>query len=160
MQTDTNPEGHVNRVTVPIDRAGQRFDQCLAGILEGVSRSRIQRWIEAGHVTVSNTPVRARARVRGGEEVIIAAEAAHSGNAELSWAAEPGIALSVLYQDGHVIVIDKPPGLVVHPGAGTPAVTLANRLLAEFRDGDFAADHDDVALYESFGSDAALGIDR
>jgi len=120
------------RVVLPTDQAGRRFDQCLAALLDDISRSRIQYWIEIGLVTVDAVPVRASARVRGGEEVVIDAAASQAALADLAWTAEAGTPLSLIYEDTHLLVLDKSAGLVVHPGAGTPGGTLANRLLAEF----------------------------
>ncbi|HUA88152.1 MAG TPA: RluA family pseudouridine synthase, partial [Steroidobacteraceae bacterium] len=104
---------------------GQRLDQALAAALPQYSRARLQRWIRAGAVRVGGAPARARDRVRGGERVTVEAQFEAAEGVE----AQP-LALQVLYRDEELLVIDKPAGLVVHPGAGNRAHTLQNALLA------------------------------
>ena len=110
---------------MPAETAGLRFDQALARLLPQYSRARLKGWIESGAVAVDGRPLRAKDRVLGGEQVRI--------EARLPVAAVPvaeELPLSVVYQDRSLIVLDKPPGLVVHPGAGNPRHTLQNALLA------------------------------
>lgn len=114
-----------HRVDLPAAAAGLRLDQALARALPQYSRARLQSWIADGAVEVDGRPARAKDRVLGGERVGIRAQ--WSGDARLE--PEP-LALSVLYQDRAVFIIDKPAGLVVHPGAGNPRHTLQNALLA------------------------------
>ena len=110
--------------TIPATAAGRRLDAVLADLFPEFSRSRLSAWIKSGHVTVDGAPARGRDAVRGGEAVALDAFE------EAQTRAEPeDIALDVLYADAHVFVIDKPAGLVVHPGAGNPAGTLVNALL-------------------------------
>ena len=110
--------------TIPATAAGRRLDAVLAELFPEFSRSRLSAWIKSGHVTVDGAPPRGRDAVRGGETVALDAFE------EVQTRAEPeDIALDVLHEDAHVFVIDKPAGLVVHPGAGNPAGTLVNALL-------------------------------
>ncbi|MCW5571878.1 MAG: 23S rRNA pseudouridine(1911/1915/1917) synthase RluD [Steroidobacteraceae bacterium] len=105
--------------------AGLRLDQALARALPQYSRSRIQGWIEQGSVTIDGRIARARDRVTGGEQVGVEGEVPVETHA-----APQAMALQVVYEDGDLLVIDKPPGLVVHPGAGNRDRTLLNGLLA------------------------------
>jgi 23S rRNA pseudouridine1911/1915/1917 synthase len=109
---------------VPDACAGQRFDQAAAQVFPEFSRSRLQRWIEAGCLTAGGDVRAPKARVSAGEELVLDAQT----QAEVPLAAEP-IPLQILYEDDSVFVLDKPAGLVVHPGAGNPAGTLQNALL-------------------------------
>jgi 23S rRNA pseudouridine1911/1915/1917 synthase len=110
---------------VPADCAGTRLDQALARMFPEHSRARIQGWIRAGAVTVDGRARRARDLVAGGELVELDARYATHEDAR----PEP-IPLVVVHQDEALIVIDKPAGLTVHPGAGRPGGTLQNALLA------------------------------
>ncbi len=109
---------------LPETAAGQRLDQALAVLFPEFSRSRLQQWLKAGQLTVDGASPKPRDRVRGGEQVRLAAEL----ESETRVVAEP-IALNVVYEDDSLLVIDKPAGLVVHPGAGNPDGTLQNALL-------------------------------
>ncbi len=110
---------------IPELPAGQRLDQVLASLLPEYSRSRLKTWIESGEVQLEGARCRPRDKVFGGEAVRIEARLED----EVSARAQP-IPLVLAYQDEHVLVIDKPAGLVVHPGAGNPDLTLQNGLLA------------------------------
>jgi len=112
------------QATVPDTEAGRRFDAVLATLFPEYSRSRLSSWIKSGDVLLDGRQVRGRDPVRGGELVeLVAVE-------ETQVRAEPeDIPLQVLYEDADVLVIDKPAGLVVHPGAGNPTGTLVNALL-------------------------------
>jgi len=110
---------------VPSDCAGLRLDQALAKMLPEHSRSRLRAWIDAGDVIVDGRAVDAKRRVHGGERVDIARP---SAAAPLADEAE-NIALRVVHEDDAIIVVDKPAGLVVHPGSGNPRGTLLNALL-------------------------------
>jgi len=118
-------EFRAHALRLPAETSGLRFDQALARLLPQYSRARLKGWIESGAVAVDGRPLRAKDRVLGGEQVRI--------EARLPVAAVPvaeELPLSVVYQDRSLIVLDKPPGLVVHPGAGNPRHTLQNALLA------------------------------
>lgn len=125
IEIDCAPDTVSPRVAqVPLAAAGQRFDIALAGLFPEFSRSRLAEWIKSGHALLDGRRARPRDRVRGGERVSLMALPPMQTQA----AAEP-IGLSVLYEDQAVIVVDKPAGLVVHPGAGNPDGTLVNALL-------------------------------
>ena len=112
---------------VPDALSGRRFDAVLAELFPEFSRSRLSTWIKSGDALLDGAIVRPRDPVRGGEEVVLAA------TFDTQVRAEPeDIPLSVLYEDADVLVVDKPAGLVVHPGAGNPGGTMVNALL--FRD--------------------------
>jgi 23S rRNA pseudouridine1911/1915/1917 synthase len=112
------------RALVPETSAGRRFDAVLAELFPEFSRSRLATWIKSGDALLDGQPVRPRDPVRGGEEVVLTAVL------ETQTRAEPeDIPLEILYEDSEVFVIDKPAGLVVHPGAGNPTGTLVNALL-------------------------------
>jgi 23S rRNA pseudouridine1911/1915/1917 synthase len=104
---------------------GIRLDQALAAALPQYSRSRLAAWVKSGAVTVDGQPAQPRTRVFGGEQVQVTAEAERDERV----LAEP-IALKVAHRDRHLFVIDKPAGLVVHPGAGNREHTMQNALLA------------------------------
>jgi 23S rRNA pseudouridine1911/1915/1917 synthase len=109
---------------IPIDLAGQRLDQALAAMFPEFSRSRLAGWIKSGAVLLDGRTPRTKDLVHGGERVLIAATVEPSSDAQ----PEP-IPLSVLYEDASLLVLDKPAGLVVHPGAGNSTGTLVNALL-------------------------------
>jgi 23S rRNA pseudouridine1911/1915/1917 synthase len=112
-------------IVVPRAASGLRLDRFLAGEL-GVSRSELQRWIAAGRVTVDGIAREASARVREGERV----EVEPMGPAATAAKPEEGVEFDVLYADDDVVVVNKPPGLVVHPAKGHAGGTLVNGLLA------------------------------
>jgi len=114
----------IHTVTIPPEVSGQRLDQALAGLLPDYSRTRIKEWIDAGQVVVDGRVPRGRDKLIGGETVKVQATIEAATGVE----AEP-ITLNVVHQDKHVLVINKPAGLVVHPGAGNAAGTLQNALL-------------------------------
>jgi 23S rRNA pseudouridine1911/1915/1917 synthase len=118
-------EFRTHALTLPPQSAGLRFDQALARALPQYSRARLKEWIEAGAVQVDGRPLRPKDKVLGGEQVRL--EAHLSVHSEVAAEAMP---LAVVYQDRALLVIDKPAGLVVHPGAGNAAHTLQNALLA------------------------------
>ena len=109
---------------VPLSAAGRRFDQALAEMFPDYSRSRLAGWIKAGAVTLDGAVAPPRQLLRGGEQVRLEAELAN----EVESAPE-AIDLAIVHEDAHLLVLDKPAGLVVHPGAGNPAGTLLNALL-------------------------------
>lgn len=123
MSTDQIDTQHLTAV-VPADAAGQRLDQVLAALFPDFSRTRLQHWLRAGHVTVDGRSLRARDKVWGGEQITVTAMV----EVEVPWRGE-AMPLDILYEDSAFIVLNKPPGLVVHPGAGNREGTLVNALL-------------------------------
>ena len=109
---------------IPAELAGRRLDQVLAELFSDYSRSRLTAWIKAGDVLVDGAVAVPRQIVRGGEEVTLRAQP----TAEVPLAPE-AIALDIRYEDADLLVINKPSGLTVHPGAGQAAGTLQNALL-------------------------------
>jgi 23S rRNA pseudouridine1911/1915/1917 synthase len=109
---------------VPADLAGARLDQVAARVFAEYSRERLKDWIKDGRLTIDGKPAKPRDKVLGGEQLVLAALL------DIETAAAPeDIPLQIVYEDEHLLVIDKPAGLVVHPGAGNPGGTLMNALL-------------------------------
>lgn len=109
---------------IPPELAGQRFDKALARMFPDYSRSRLQDWILRGFVTVDGRHLRPRDTVRGGERVAVEPRA----EASVTNLPEP-MPLDVVVEDDDLLIVNKPPGLVVHPGAGNLHGTLMNGLL-------------------------------
>jgi len=126
------PCGHLNSMSeiiqleaqIPDTSAGRRLDQALAELFPDYSRSRLQLWLKAGKILLNQQPVAAKYRVVGGEQVVIQAELEVQTEVQAQ-----DIPLDVQYEDEHVLVLNKPAGLVVHPAAGNPDGTLQNALL-------------------------------
>ena len=113
--------------TIPANLAGHRLDRALAELFPQFSRASLQHWIRDGHARLDGERTTPRVRVAGGERVAIEPRAAKP----LDWTATP-LAFEVLHEDEHLIIVDKPAGLVVHPGAGHRTTTLANGLLQRY----------------------------
>jgi len=120
-----NGEFHVIDLEIPQELAGQRLDSALARLLPQHSRTRIKNWIDAGRVQVGRLPCKPRDVVSAGSHVHVrmSVEAPPAG------VLPEAIALTVVHEDPDVWVVDKPAGLVVHPGAGNREHTLQNALL-------------------------------
>jgi 23S rRNA pseudouridine1911/1915/1917 synthase len=116
------------REVVPAELGGMRLDAALAKLFPQYSRNRLQAWLEAGHVRVAGREesLRRNAAVSGGEEIVLTPPAVPSAEAPQA----QRMALKIVHEDADLIVLDKPAGLVVHPGAGQPDRTLLNALLA------------------------------
>lgn len=113
------------RLTVPAACAGQRLDQALALLLPDYSRSRLASWIKAGRATLDGRAVQPRQKVLGGEVVEVIPSLDPAARAHLP----EDIPLEVVFEDAALLVINKPAGLVVHPGSGNWHGTLLNALL-------------------------------
>lgn len=109
---------------IPAEMVGKRLDLALAAIFSDYSRSRIQQWIKEGRVTLDKLVFPPKHKLTGGEQV----EIAPTFPIDERLVPEP-IELCVIDEDEHIIVIDKPAGLVVHPGAGNRDGTLVNALI-------------------------------
>ncbi|MCI0401848.1 MAG: 23S rRNA pseudouridine(1911/1915/1917) synthase RluD [Gammaproteobacteria bacterium] len=118
--TDTE---HLTAV-IPPEFAGRRLDQALAALFKGHSRTRLQAWIRSGNVRVDATEARPKDRVRGGERVVIWA---HYDSNDAPSAQD--LPLEVFFEDDALLIINKSPGVIVHPGAGNRDGTLLNALL-------------------------------
>lgn len=115
---------------VPDSLAGKRLDAVAARLFPDYSRARLQGWIAAGRLSVNGTPVtRARNAVASGDRLVLSAEV---DDAAVGESMPQDIAFGVLHADGDLIVVDKPAGLTVHPGAGEADGTLQNALLHRF----------------------------
>jgi 23S rRNA pseudouridine1911/1915/1917 synthase len=110
---------------IPDDCAGMRVDQVLAQLFSDYSRSRLKEWILLEQVLLDEKPCKPKDRVAGGELIRLNVTL----EPETNWVAEE-IKLPLVFEDEHLIVINKPAGLVVHPGAGNQHGTLLNALLA------------------------------
>jgi 23S rRNA pseudouridine1911/1915/1917 synthase len=114
---------------VPLELAGSRLDAAAARLFDEFSRSRLQIWIAQGALQVNGAVIdRPRLQVHPGDELELRAELPR----EAGEAQPQDIALSVLFSDEHLAIINKPAGLIVHPGAGAPDGTLQNALLHRF----------------------------
>jgi 23S rRNA pseudouridine1911/1915/1917 synthase len=114
---------------VPTDSAGARLDVFLTSVLEGHSRSNVQRLIKEGHVHVDGRTAKANQPMKAGQTIVV----------ELPEPVDPApqaeaLPLPIVYQDSDLIVIDKPAGMVVHPAAGHAGGTLVNALLHHVSD--------------------------
>lgn len=109
---------------VPFDLGGQRLDQVAAQLFSDHSRSRLAGWIKDGRLKVDGAVLRPRDIVHAGSRLELDVELEAQGE----WVAQD-IELDIVYEDDHILVIDKPTGLVVHPAAGHQDGTLLNALL-------------------------------
>ncbi|HYD63117.1 MAG TPA: RluA family pseudouridine synthase [Noviherbaspirillum sp.] len=104
---------------------GVRLDKALSQLLPEFSRSRLQQWIDAGHVSVDGQPAKGKTPMLGDETIVVEPQEAPE---EQAFSPEP-MPLSIIHEDKAILVIDKPAGLVVHPAAGNWTGTLLNGLL-------------------------------
>ena len=110
---------------VPDQLGGQRFDQIAAALFPDYSRARLQAWIKGGELTVDGTPGKPKDKLYGGARLALNATLEPVND---SWLPQ-AIALDILYEDDHLLVLNKPAGLVVHPAVGHDDGTLLNALL-------------------------------
>jgi 23S rRNA pseudouridine1911/1915/1917 synthase len=122
--SDAGSEYAPRRLRLLAEHSGRRLDQVLAELLPAFSRSRLQTWMDKGRVLVDGRAPRPKDRVRGSEEVLV-----HPLAESVAACTPQPIPLSIVFEDEHLIVLDKPAGLVVHPAAGHPDGTLQNALL-------------------------------
>ncbi|MEM1438913.1 MAG: 23S rRNA pseudouridine(1911/1915/1917) synthase RluD [Pseudomonadota bacterium] len=118
---------HARSEVVPETLAGYRLDQALAQMFPEFSRSRLTEWLKRGDVTMDGVACKPRTRVAGGERIEVRAEQAPDPRIE-----PQDVGFEVAWQDDAVIVVNKPAGLVVHPGAGNADGTLQNGLLFRY----------------------------
>ena len=115
---------------IPPALSGNRLDAAVATLLSDYSRTSIKQWIEAGQLTLNGSVcVRPRTRVADADQIEVIATLAASENV-----AGEALEFAIAYEDAALIVVDKPAGLVVHPGAGNPTGTLVNGLIYRFPD--------------------------
>jgi 23S rRNA pseudouridine1911/1915/1917 synthase len=115
------PEEHL---VIPPEYRGQRLDAALAALLPAYSRSRLKGWLEAGRIAVDGQPARPRTKIMGGEAIRLSPDFP----AITEWLPE-ALPLEIVHEDPDLLVVIKPAGLTVHPGAGQPSGTLVNALL-------------------------------
>ncbi len=115
-------------VSFDVDASGVRLDRFIGDQLENASRTRVQKWIEEGKVLVNGKPVRKSHVLEAGEVVQVEIP----GEEENSHLVGEDIPLEIVYEDAHLAVVNKPKGLVTHPGHGVPGGTLANALVHYF----------------------------
>jgi len=113
------------RSEVPAELAGARLDKAAAELFADFSRAELTRWINSGELTVDGRTCKPKSKLIGGEVLELQAER----QIREAWHQAESLALDLLYEDEHLVVLNKPAGLVVHPGAGNPAGTLVNALL-------------------------------
>jgi 23S rRNA pseudouridine1911/1915/1917 synthase len=129
MTEPATPDGPVALV-VEEDHDGLRLDQFLTSILPGQTRSQIQRLIKEGHVTAASSgAVRASTSVRAGEHYFVDVPELRPATPQAE-----ALPLRIVFEDPDVVVLDKPAGMVVHPGAGHSSGTLVNALLHHVKD--------------------------
>jgi 23S rRNA pseudouridine1911/1915/1917 synthase len=120
----TMQDNPLQTLIIPELYANERLDQVLAKLLPLYSRMQIKEWIDAGKVLVNGKTCKPKVKVKGGETVILEPQF----KVQPAWLAQP-IPLSIVYEDEALMIINKPAGLVVHPGAGNQDKTLLNALL-------------------------------
>lgn len=130
---ESNPIDYIDEedfisLEITQDMAGERLDKALATYLPDYSRNRLKAWVESGAVTVDGRVTKARYLLHGGESIKVFPQEMPE---QFAFAPED-IPLDVVFDDSSVIVINKPPGLVVHPAAGNWTGTLLNGLLFRF----------------------------
>ncbi|WP_370623915.1 RluA family pseudouridine synthase [Polynucleobacter sp. MWH-Creno-3A4] len=130
---NSNPVDYIDEedfisLEIPLEMAGERLDKVLAGSLPDYSRNRLKSWVEAGAVMVDGKVTKARYLLRGGESIKVFPQEMPE---QFAFSPE-NIPLDVVYEDESIIVINKPPGLVVHPAAGNWTGTLLNGLLFRY----------------------------
>lgn len=113
------------RLVVDPEIVGHRIDKALSIRFNDLSRSQLAKWIRQGEVRLNGDAVRTTKKVELGDVVEISAELPLL----MDWSGAADVDVQVVFEDDSVIVIDKPAGLVVHPGAGNPRATLVNGLL-------------------------------
>ena len=119
------PIEDILELEIPQSCAGLRLDQALAQLLPTHSRNRIQMWILAKRITVDNLNANSKRTVWGGENIKIRTIAYHNETTNI---AEP-LELNIVYEDQAILIINKPAGMVVHPGNGNRQGTMLNGLL-------------------------------
>lgn len=124
--TTDSPEPYY--VNIPHEFSGQRIDSVLSEIIPELSRSRITNWLKNSNIQINGQSPKPSTKVQGGEEVLVIPTLSDE---VLAFTPEP-IDINVIFKDEHIIVINKPSGLTVHPGNGNWNGTLLNGLLYHF----------------------------
>ena len=115
---------------IPLEQGGQRVDKVAASLFSEFSRAELSRWLQEGALTLDGAAVKAKHKVLGGEWLHLQARQ----QSREAWDEPQQIPLAVLYEDEDLLLVNKPPGLVVHPGAGNRSGTLVNGLINHRRE--------------------------
>lgn len=113
--------------TVTTEEAGQRIDKLAAELFSDHSRAQLQEWLKSGNLTINGSVEKPKYRVKAGDNLLLEAKLEQHGNDQ-----PEDIALDIVYEDESVLVVNKPVGMVVHPGAGNWTGTLVNGLLFHY----------------------------
>ena len=119
-------EVHAEHI-VTKDEAGQRIDKLAAELFADHSRAQLQEWLKSGNLTINGKVEKPKYRVKVGDSLLLQAKLEQHGNDQ-----PEDIALDIVYEDDSVLVVNKPVGMVVHPGAGNWTGTLVNGLLFHY----------------------------
>lgn len=114
----------IDSFTIPAEYAQERLDQALAKCMPSYSRTQIKAWVDAGQILVDGETAKAKTKLKGGEAITVSAQL----KPQPVWEAQ-AIPLNIVHEDDAIIIINKPVGLVVHPGTGNTDCTLLNALL-------------------------------
>tara|TARA_B100000686_G_scaffold72210_1_gene77945 strand:+ start:11706 stop:12671 length:966 start_codon:yes stop_codon:yes gene_type:complete len=125
-------ETKIREAVVPEDYVGWRLDKVLPILFEPYSRSQLQEWLQDGRLTIEGEIPSKSGVVKGGEHIFLRIPVDISQN----WLPQC-LPLNIVHKDQHIAIIDKPAGLVVHPGSGNPDSTLANAILHYFPENQF-----------------------
>ena len=112
------------KIIIPERMKGQRYDSALSQMLPDYSRSKITSWIKSGGAHIDKKTFKPKDKVQGNEVISLEVSSKNTND----WTAEK-IPLDIIFEDDHILVINKPSGLVTHPGAGNWSGTLGNALL-------------------------------
>jgi 23S rRNA pseudouridine1911/1915/1917 synthase len=116
--------GKIDQIAVAPSDAGRRLDIFLAAQIDRLSRARIQTLIQSGHILLNGTTCRARQIIRAGDSVTVS-----EAEPEQVVLRPEALSVPILFEDKHLLVVNKPAGMTVHPGAGVQSGTLVNALL-------------------------------
>lgn len=123
--TSETKNSKILTTSIPAELGGKRLDQALAALFPDITRSQLQQWIAQERVRLNKQVPRKRDKVAGGDRIEIRVPPPR----ENAWPAQ-SLPLDIVHEDEDLLVINKPPGLVMHPGAGNPDQTMLNALLA------------------------------
>ena len=113
-------------LTIPVEWVGQRIDRTLAELWPDLSRSKIHDWILDSSLQVNGARTKPSYKVRGNERVCVRAQL----GTELDWESQKEVPFTVMHEDEHLLIVNKPAGIVTHPGPGNETDTLVNGLIA------------------------------
>src|ERR1700735_2947991 len=117
-------QGNIDQIFVAPSDAGQRLDLFLAAQIDRLSRARIQTLIQSGHILLNGSTCRPKQMVRAGDQVVVS-----EPKPEPIVLQPEALNVPILFEDEHLLVVDKPAGMTVPPGAGIQSGTLVNALL-------------------------------